>query len=155
MPQPSFPRASCHMTRAAIPAAVLAALAAALPGCSKPAPPLKEAPVALDPEIPEDMFGVWTATRGMVMRCIELRAGGTFMMAPNTEAGDRLYSSGTWRVAGGKMTWRDWAHGFTPDVNAMESVSPGHFTTVEANGSRTQFDRIAGPGDKCPSEVSR
>lgn len=42
-----------------------------------------------------------------------------------------------------------------PDVNAIDDVSNGHFTTVGADRSRTQFDRIAGPGETCPSEVSR
>jgi len=90
-----------------------------------------------------------------VMRCIELHADGTYMMLPNTEAGDPLNYQGTWRVADGKITWRDSSQGFSPDVNTMESVSTGHFSTGEADNSRSQFDRIAGPGEKCPSEVSK
>jgi len=101
------------------------------------------------------MAGVWTSTRGMVMRCIELHADGSYMMVPNAEAGDRLNFNGTWRVADGRITWRDSSQGFAPDVNAMDGVSNGHFTTIEADRSRTQFDRIAGPGEKCPSEVSK
>jgi hypothetical protein len=34
----------------------------------------------------------------------------------------------------------------------MIDVSPGHFTTVEADQSLTQFERIAGPGVTCPSQ---
>ena len=140
-----------------MPAAVMATLVAALPGCSRhsPPPPPAPAPAAPPADVPQDMAGVWTSTRGMVMRCIELHADGSYMMVPNTEAGDHLNYSGTWRVAGGRITWRDSSQGFAPDVNAMDSVSNGHFTTIEGDNSRTQFDRIAGPGEKCPSEVSK
>jgi len=130
------------------------AAAVALPGCSRPAPP-PPAPAAPPADVPQDMAGVWTSTRGMVMRCIELHADGTYLMLPNSEAGDHLNYQGTWRVAGGSITWRDSSQGFAPDVNAMESVSTGHFSTVEADSSRSQFDRIAGPGEKCPSEDSK
>ena len=137
--------------------ATFAVATVALPGCSKHAPPPPPAPAPAAPpaDVPQDMAGVWTSTRGMVMRCIELHADGSYMLVPNTEAGDRLNYQGTWRVSDGKITWRDTSQGGTPDVNAMESVSAGHFTTIEANNSRTQFDRIAGPGEKCPSEVSK
>jgi hypothetical protein len=145
---PALRRAAC-----AIPAA--AALAAALPGCSRHTPPPRPAPAAPPADVPQDMAGVWTSTRGMVMRCIELHADGSYMMVPNAEAGERLNFNGTWRVADGRITWRDSSQGFAPDVNAMDDVSNGHFTTIEADKSRTQFDRIAGPGEKCPSEVSK
>jgi len=141
-----------------IPLAAAATLAAALPGCSRhaspPPAPVRAAGTPLA-DVPQDMAGVWTATRGAVMRCVELHADGTYLMLPNAEAGDRLNFQGTWRVAGGNITWRDSSQGFSPDVNAMESVAPGHFATVEADNSRSQFDRIAGPGEKCPSEVSK
>ena len=151
-----FPRAGRRATRIALPAAALAAFAAALSGCSRHAPPPPApAPAAPPADVPQDMAGVWTSTRGMVMRCIELHPDGTYMMLPNTEAGDHLNYQGTWRVADGKITWRDSSQGFSPDVNAMESVSTGHFSTVEADNSRSQFDRIAGPGEKCPSEGSK
>lgn len=138
--------------RRAAPAVAAAALfAAALSGCSRHAPP----PAAPPADVPQDMAGVWTSTRGMVMRCIELHADGSYRMVPNTEAGDRLVFDGTWRVAGGRITWRDSSQGFAPDVNAMDEVSNGRFTTIEADRSRTRFERIAGPGEKCPSEVSK
>jgi len=153
---PPFPCVSRGLARGAFPLAVAATLAAALPGCSRRAPaPPAAAPAAPPADVPQDMAGVWTSTRGTVMRCIELHADGTYLMLPNAEAGDHLNYQGTWRVAGGNITWRDASQGFSPDVNAMESVSPGHFTTVEADNSRSSFDRIAGPGEKCPSEVSK
>ena len=129
-------------------------LAAALQACSRhaaePAPPAP-APAAPPADVPADMAGVWTSTRGPVMRCIELHADGTYMLVPNTEAGDRLDFHGTWRVADEQITWRDSSDGFNADVNRMVDVSPGHFTTIEADRSRTVFERIAGPGSKCPS----
>jgi len=153
LPLPPTPPA---LRRAACVICAAAALAAALPGCSRHAPaPPGPAPAAPPADVPQDMAGVWTSTRGMVMRCIELHADGSYMMVPNAEAGDRLNFNGTWRVADGRITWRDSSQGFAPDVNAMDGVSNGHFTTIEADRSRTQFDRIAGPGEKCPSEVSK
>ena len=147
------------MPLSSIPRARLAAtlvVAAALPGCSKQASPLPApAPAAPPADVPQDMAGVWTSTRGMVMRCIELHADGSYIMLPNTEAGDHFNYQGTWRVADGRITWRDSSQAGTSDVNVMESVSTGHFTTIEADGSRSQFDRIAGPGEKCPSEASK
>jgi hypothetical protein len=143
-------------TRRAGLAATFAAATVALPGCSKHAPPPPApAPAAPPADVPQDMVGVWTSTRGMVMRCIELHADGSYMMVPNTEAGDHLNYQGSWRVADGRITWRDTSQDLRPDVNVMESVSTGHFTTIEVDNSRTQFDRIAGPGEKCPSEVSK
>jgi len=56
------------------------------------------------------------------MRCIELHADGSYMMVPNAEAGDRLNFNGTWRVADGRITWRDSSQGFAPDVNAMDGA---------------------------------
>ena len=138
--------------RMALPVAL--ALAAALPGCSKrvPVPPPAPAPAAPPAGVPSGMVGVWTSNRGPVMRCIELHADGTYMMVPNAEAGDRLNFHGTWRVADEQITWRDSSQGFEPDVNRMVDVSPGHFTTIEADQSQTRFDRIAAPGVTCPSQ---
>ena len=139
--------------RAALP--VVLALAAALPACSKhvPAPPPPApAPAAPPAGVPSEMVGVWTSSRGPVMRCIELHADGTYMMVPNPEAGDRLNFHGTWRVADEQITWRDSSQGFAPDVNRMVDASSGHFTTIEADQSQTRFDRIAGAGVTCPSQ---
>ena len=134
---------------------VALALAAALQGCSKHAPavaPAASAPPVAAADVPPEMVGVWTSSRGLVMRCIALHADGTYMMVPNAEAGDRLNFHGTWRVADQQITWRDSSEGFKPDTNRMIDVSPGHFTTVEADQSLTQFERIAGPGVTCPSQ---
>ena len=129
------------------------AVVAALPGCSKhrPAPPpAASAPAVTAAEVPPEMVGVWTSTRGNTMRCIELRADGVYLMVPNTDAGDRFNYHGTWRVGGGQITWRDASENFRPDVNPMVDVGEGHFTTIEADKSETQFERIAGPGASCP-----
>ncbi|MBW8778286.1 MAG: hypothetical protein JF585_03595, partial [Burkholderiales bacterium] len=93
-----FPHAARRASRSVLATAALAALAAALPGCSRHAPPpAAPAPAAPPADVPQDMAGVWTSTRGMVMRCIELHADGTYMMLPNAEAGDHLNYQGTWR----------------------------------------------------------
>ena len=148
MPSPSFPR-DAHR------AASLLLLAVTLHACSRhvPAPPPAASATAAPPaDVPAEMAGVWTSTRGPVMRCIELHADGTYMMVPNSEAGDRFNFHGTWRVAGEQITWRDSSQGFAPDVNRMVDVSPGHFTTVEADQSQTRFDRLAvDPAQRCPS----
>lgn len=141
--------------RAPLALPVALALLAVLQGCSKrapPAPPAASAPSVSAAEVPPGMAGVWTSTRGTVMRCIALHADGTYMMVPNAEAGDRLNFHGTWRVADQEITWRDSSEGFKPDTNRMIDVSPGHFTTVEADQSLTRFERIAGPGETCPSQ---
>ena len=139
--------------RAALP--VLLA-AAALTSCSKhrPAPPAASAatPAVTAAEVPPEMVGVWTSTRGAVMRCIALHADGTYLMVPNKTAGDQLNFQGTWRVGQDEITWRDSSEGFKADTNRMVEVSYGHFTTVEADQSLTEFKRIAGPGEKCPSD---
>ncbi|MCK9685259.1 hypothetical protein [Scleromatobacter humisilvae] len=143
MPPPLFLRA-----------ASLLLLCALLHACSRhvPAAAPAPAPVAPPADVPSDMAGVWTSTRGPVMRCIELHADGTYLMAPNSEAGDHLNFHGTWRVADEQITWRDSSQGFAADVNRMVDVSPGHFTTIEADQSQTVFARIAGPGSTCPSQ---
>jgi len=153
LPLPRFPRSPRLAAFMILPAV---ALFVALPGCSRHAPPPPEpAPAAPPADVPQDMAGVWTSTRGLVMRCIELHADGTYMMVPNTEAGDHESYRGTWRVADGRITWRDSSQGGREDVNPMEGVSSRQFITIEADKSRTQFDRIAGPGEKCPTEVSK
>ena len=146
------PPPSLHDARRA---ASLLLLSALLHGCSRhvpEAPPPTPAPAAPPADVPSDLAGVWTSTRGPVMRCIELHADGTYMMVPNAEAGDRLNFHGTWRVADEQITWRDSSQGFAADVNRMVDVSPGHFTTIEADQSQTRFDRIAGAGSTCPSQ---
>ena len=100
--------------------------------------------------VPPSMLGVWTSTRGDVMRCIEMHADGTYLMVPNTEAGDRATFHGTWRVDRDSVTWRDASLPGRPDTNPLVDVSAGHFTTVETDRSRTRFDRIAGPASTCP-----
>ena len=136
----------------------LAAFAMALAGCSKhaPADPPAAASTAsfgtdVTPDnVPASLVGVWTSTRGTTMRCIELHADGVYLMVPNTEAGDHFNYHGTWRVGGNQITWRDASQNWQPDVNAMVDVSEGHFTTIEADKSETQFERIAGAGSSCP-----
>ena len=148
MPLTPFPR-----LRAAPP--LLLAAAVVLPGCSKhraaPAP-AASAPAVSAAEVPPEMVGVWTSSQGPVMRCIALHADGTYLMVPDKQAGDQLNFQGTWRVGKDEITWRDSSQGFKADTNRMIEVSPGHFTTVEGDQALTEFVRIPGPGEKCPSD---
>jgi hypothetical protein len=100
--------------------------------------------------VPRDMVGVWTSTRGGVVRCIEMAADGTWTMVPNVDAGDRFPTgSGTWRIVDQDIVWRD-ARG-TPDKNRLIDVNDGHFDTLEADKTQAKFDRIlAGPAARCP-----
>ena len=72
------PPPSLHDARRA---ASLLLLSALLHGCSRhvpEAPPPTPAPAAPPADVPSDLAGVWTSTRGPVMRCIELHADGTY-----------------------------------------------------------------------------
>ena len=139
----------------------LAAPAALLAGCTKHKPAEPPPPAAStasaggevnSDNVPPALVGTWASSRDNGMRCIELHADGSYLMVPNEQAGDRAFVNyqGTWRVDGHQITWRDTSQGGKPDVNPMEDESPGHFTTVEANHTRTVFERIAGPGSTCP-----
>jgi len=130
-------------------------LALTLFGCSKHKPvepPPPAASTAAADNVPPELVGTWTSTRDGGMRCIELHANGSYLMVPNEQAGDRanVNFQGTWSVEGHQITWRDTSMGGKPDVNPMEDETPGHFVTLEANHTRTTFDRIAGPGSSCP-----
>jgi len=102
--------------------------------------------------VPHAMVGVWTSTRGTTMRCIELHADGGYNMVPNTAAGDTFAAAtGTWRVVGPSITWRDDSQGGAVDINRMVDVTESRFTTVEADGSTTKFALIAGTVTaRCP-----
>ena len=129
-----------------------ATLAAALAACSKHSAPIALPAPAPAHDAPREFVGVWTSARGTVMRCIEMHADGTYLMVPNSEAGDRQTYHGTWRVSTTDITWRDASQGDAPDINHLVDVSDGHFKTVEADRSTTQFDRlVAGPDARCPS----
>jgi hypothetical protein len=129
----------------------LAALAACSRHAAEPLPPVAAGTPAAPPAgVPPELAGVWTSTRGPVMRCIEMHPDGLYLMVPNTEAGDRTEYHGTWRVAGDRITWRDASQGDAPDTNRMVDVSDGRFSTVEADQSLTQFQRIAGTDATCP-----
>lgn len=106
---------------------------------------------ASENSVPRGMVGVWTSTRGNVMRCIELRADGYYNMVPNAEAGDRFTSTGTWRVVGQDIVWRDDHQSDVVDTNRLIDVADGHFKTLESDRSQTAFDRItADPQARCP-----
>ncbi|MEO5689874.1 MAG: hypothetical protein ABIR54_21160 [Burkholderiaceae bacterium] len=130
-------------------------LGATLGACSRhaapPPVPASAADAAPAYDAPPELVGVWTSTRGPVMRCIEMHADGSYLMVPNGEAGDRQTFHGTWRAVGEAITWRDSSQGYAADVNRLIDVSDGHFKTVEADQSLTQFDRlVAGPSARCP-----
>jgi len=106
---------------------------------------------ASENSVPRGMVGVWTSTRDNVMRCIELRADGFYNMVPNTEAGDRFASTGTWRVVGQDILWRDDHQSNIVDTNRLVDVADGHFKTLEHDRTQTTFDRItADPAARCP-----
>jgi hypothetical protein len=110
-----------------------------------------DAAPASQASVPRALVGVWTATRGNVVRCIELREDGWFNMVPNTEAGDRVGWTGTWRVVGQDIVWRDDHDSGVVDTNRMIDVADGHFDTLEADRSQTKFDRLlADPAARCP-----
>jgi hypothetical protein len=131
---------------------------ATLAACSKPVAPIAPPPTASAAgaapayAAPREWVGVWTSTRGTVMRCIEMHADGTYLMVPNREAGDRQTYHGTWRASATDITWRDASQGDAPDVNRLVDAADGHFKTVETDQSTTQFDRlVADPGARCPA----
>ena len=94
--------------------------------------------------VPAGMVGVWTSTRGGTMRCIELHRDGRYEMVPNTAAGDTFVAAtGSWRVGDQAITWRDDSQGDQADTNRMVDVDERHFSTLEADGSRTKFELIA------------
>jgi hypothetical protein len=58
---------------------------------------------------------------------------------------------GHWIVDGGKIVWHH-AGGVDVDINPMQADGPDRFTLVEANGSRTRFERIrAVSSQRCTS----
>ncbi len=113
---------------------------------------LREHPPLTQQTVPHAMVGVWTSTRGATMRCIELREDGFYNMVPNTAAGDRFgAATGTWRVVGQSITWRDDGQGGAVDINRMIDVTDTRFTAIEADGTRTRFELIAPTATaRCP-----
>jgi hypothetical protein len=155
--RPALPSLSPDARRAARALSLCTALAAALAGCSRhgstpPPAPASVADAAPAYDAPRELVGVWTSTRGSVMRCIELHADGGYRMVPNSDVGYRQTYHGTWRIVGEDIIWRDASQGYATDTNQLVDVSDGHFKTVEADRSLTQFDRlVAGPNARCPS----
>ena len=153
-----MPPLSPEARRAARAVLLATALAAALAACSRhaastpPSAPAPAADAAPAYEAPHELVGVWTSTRGDVMRCIEMHADGTYLMVPNGEAGDRQTYHGTWRIVGEDIVWRDASQGYAADTNHLVDASDGHFKTVEVDRSLTQFDRlVGGPAARCPA----
>ena len=151
---PSLPPEARHAAGAVLFAATLAA---ALAACSRHVAPTPAPAPAADAgapayEAPRELVGVWTSTRGTLMRCIEMHADGSYLMVPNSDVGDRQTYHGTWRIVGEDIVWRDASQGYSADTNRLVDVSDGHFKTLETDQSLTQFDRlVAGPGARCPA----
>jgi Galactose oxidase, central domain len=100
--------------------------------------------------IPCRLVGVWSSRRGQVMRRIELKDDGTYVMAPSESGVDpRGGYEGRWKVEGQSIVWLHKGVG-DRDVNPMKVDGPGRFTLVETNGANTKFELIrAVASDRC------
>jgi len=72
-------------------------------------------------------------------------------MAPLVQGGDRATGfKGHWLVQSGHFVWRDGNGSGELDINPIDSESDGAFTLIDANGSRTRFERIESvPSSRC------
>lgn len=99
---------------------------------------------------PCDLIGLWSSTHKGITRRIELRDDGRYIMTPS--AFDRRSAgsfTGRWAVRAGKIVWTPDKGGIV-DVNPMLQVGDGRFQVVEADGTRTRFERIrAKPSTQC------
>lgn len=90
---------------------------------------------------PCNLIGMWSSTRNGIMRRIELKDDGSYVMMPGQLDNWRENLLGRWKVQGNTILWRDDKSGLI-DANPMKDVRDGHFQVVENDGSRTQFERI-------------
>jgi hypothetical protein len=103
------------------------------------------------PHIPCRFVGQWSSIRDKQVRRITLTDDGTYQMAPLVQGGDlEVEYRGHWMVQSGNFVWRDNKGVAEMDINLIESESDGVFVLIEANGSRTKFERIeARPSSRC------
>lgn len=91
---------------------------------------------------PCNLIGIWSSTHRGVLRRIELKDDGRYVMAPSMLGIDPPGGyTGQWTVQDDKIVWRDDKTGAV-DVNPMLEVSDGRFEVTEGDGRRTQFERI-------------
>jgi hypothetical protein len=102
--------------------------------------------------LPCDLIGLWSSTNGGVMRRIELRDDGRYVMAASMLGIDpRGGYAGQWWVQEGNIVWLDDSNGIV-DTNQMLNVADGRFEVIENNGRRTRFERIeAKASSRCDS----
>jgi hypothetical protein len=103
------------------------------------------------PGIPCKMVGVWSSRQGNVMRRIELKDDGTYVMAPSHLGIDPPGGyTGTWAVQGDTMVWHNNQGTREPDINPMQRLSDQHFRLRENSGRHTDFELIrAIPSSRC------
>lgn len=103
------------------------------------------------PVIPCKMVGVWSSQQKNVMRRIELKDDGTYVMAPSHLGIDPPGGyTGTWEVQGNNMVWHNNQGTREPDINPMQRLSDTHFRLRENSGRHTDFELIrAVPSSRC------
>jgi hypothetical protein len=111
--------------------------------------------VALTPSRqPCGLIGLWSSTHKGIMRRIELRDDGRYVMTPSQF--DRRSTSGftgRWKVQDDKIVWQPDGSGAI-DINPMLQPSDGRFQVMEADGNLTLFERIqARPSTRCDKPV--
>lgn len=95
------------------------------------------------PHIPCRFVGQWSAIHGKQIRRITLADDGTYRMASLVQGGDRATEfRGNWMVQSGHFVWRDGRGAAELDINRIDSEDDGQFVLIEANGSRSRFERI-------------
>ena len=93
--------------------------------------------------LPCRLIGVWSSRQNNVMRRIELKDDGTFVMAPSVLGVDPVGGyRGQWAVQGASLAWLSADGSGELDVNPMQEVGEGRFTLIEGNGSHTQYELI-------------
>jgi hypothetical protein len=105
---------------------------------------------------PCGLIGLWSSTHKSIMRRIELRDDGRYVMTPS--AFDRRSTAGftgRWKVQADKIVWQPDGSGVI-DVNAMLEASDGRFQVIETDGAPTRFERIqAKPSTQCDKPASQ
>lgn len=102
------------------------------------------APAALPAHAPPcRLVGVWTSQQGRIIRRVELKDDGSYVMHPSAATGIDPPGGwrGHWSVDGRHLVWRHEGRAEL-DVNPIEDDQGDRFTLVEQNGQRTRFERV-------------
>ncbi len=96
------------------------------------------------PSVPCSYVGIWSSTRPGSQYQIRLTDDSRFYGVPVQPASMTAPEQGMWGVVDGKMIWfYDKGMVWPPDINQiLPGADPRHFTLVEVNGMRTQFELI-------------